>query len=436
MSWGRLRPRRLAKGSGALLALGCLATVAPVSASGATQVFGYTGGEQTYVVGPEVHSLHVVAIGAPGGDGSDDPPTQRGGLGGLGARLEGDLAVTPGQVLFVEVGGAGADGGGVAGGGKGGFNGGGSSNNGVFLLPGGGGGGATDIRSCSMAAVCVGGGTTLASRLLVAAGGGGGGSIGRMESLTGGEGGDGGEAGATGQALNCSTGATPGGGGGVGTQTGGGAGGTGGVSGGAGGLPGMLGQGGAAGTSVTNSEPAGGGGGGYYGGGAGGGGNGCAGGGGGGGSSFANSALTDVSLGTDPTGVPSVTITPVLPPTPTPTPPPPVAAKPSNHITFKRLQKSKRRGTALLTLLLPGPGKLRLSGKGLQLPKGFSPGKALSAGGKVGILIAVKGKRRSKLDRTGQVKVKVSVTFTPTGGEPSTFERSITLVEVGAGHGS
>lgn len=428
MSLGVLGPTRLLKGAGALLVLLALA---PISASAATRVFGYTGGEQTYLVGPDVHSLHVVAIGAPGGDGSDDPPNQFGGLGGFGARLEGDLAVTPGQMLFVEVGGIGADGGGVAGGGKGGFNGGGSSDDGGFLLPGGGGGGASDVRSCSIAAVCP-GVDTLASRLLVAAGGGGGGTIGRIESPNGGEGGDADEAGATGQALNCSTGATPGAGGGAGTQVAGGAGGAGGMNGAPAGLPGTLGQGGDAGSGGSNSEPGGGGGGGYYGGGAGGSGNGCAGGGGGGGSSFASSAITDLVLSTDRTGVPSVTITPITPAVASASPPQqPVAAKPSNVIKFERLRKFRRRGTALLTLELPGPGSLRFSGNGLLPPRGFGPTdtKALAARGAVSLLIQVKGKRKLKLDRTGRVKVKAAVTFIPTGGDPNTFERSITLIK-------
>jgi glycine rich protein len=435
MVWGVLLSSRLPKAAGALLALGCLAAAAPTSALAATQVFGYTGGEQTYVVGPDVHSLHVVAVGAPGGEGSDDPPNQLGGLGGFGARLEGNLAVTPGQVLFVEVGGPGAEGGHIAGGGKGGFNGGGSSNNGGFNLPGGGGGGATDIRSCSTAAVCVSVANTLASRLLVAAGGGGGGTIGRLESPSGGEGGDGGEAGATGQPLNCSTGTTPGAGGGAGTQVGGGAGGAGGMNGAPAGLPGMLAQGGGAGSGGSNSEPGGGGGGGYYGGGAGGSGNGCAAGGGGGGSSFVNSAVTDLLLSIDQAGVPSVTITPITPAASTPPPQQTVTAKPPNGIKFEQLRKFKRRGTALLTLELPGPGTLLLSGKGLLLPKGFSPAgtKALSARGEVGLLIKVKGKRKRKLDRIGRVKVRAAVTFTPTGGDPSTFERRITLVKIAAG---
>jgi hypothetical protein len=273
--------------------------------NGVTCTFSSTGAEQSFTVPGGVGSLHVVAVGAKGGKGADFNAFV-GGTGGLGARLEGDLAVTPGKVLFIEVGGNGGDGSHAVSG-AGGFNGGGSTRtNG--LLPGGGGGGATDIRTCSMlAASCTNAANTLNSRLLVAAGGGGGGSIGEG-NLGAGTGGGGGAAGASGQAGStdgCGTG-TPGGGGGAGTQTAGGAGGTAGSANGApAGNPGVLGQGGDVPSSGATAEPAGGGGGGYFGGGAGGSGNGCNAGGGGGGSSLVPS---NGSISTDTTGVPELVI--------------------------------------------------------------------------------------------------------------------------------
>jgi Glycine rich protein len=169
------------------LAVACAAlaaSAAPASAA-TTQAFAFTGTEQTFTVPTGVTSLHVVAVGAKGGNGSDESAKKLGGPGGLGASVEADLPVTPGQVLYVEVGGTGANG---SAGGAGGFNGGGASNDGVFKLPGGGGGGATDIRSCSRVALtCAGVLDTLSSRLLIAAGGGGGGSLGRNEQPTGGD---------------------------------------------------------------------------------------------------------------------------------------------------------------------------------------------------------------------------------------------------------
>jgi len=88
---------------------------------------------------------------------------------GKGARVECALAVTPGQVLWISVGGGGGNGTGIAGGGAGGFNGGGNA----YPRPagssgirggGGGGGGASDIRI---------GGLGLGNRVVAAGGGGG-----------------------------------------------------------------------------------------------------------------------------------------------------------------------------------------------------------------------------------------------------------------------
>jgi hypothetical protein len=302
-------------GAAALLALGAAGAAQGVTAAPTTVAFGDTGAEQMFTVPSGVTSLHVVAVGARGGMGSADGLVNVGGTGGFGARLDGDLAVTPGEVLFVEVGGMGAAGGGAAGGGGGGFNGGGSSDDGVFHTPGGGGGGATDIRTCSrLAPSCAVASDTLSSRILVAAGGGGGGTDGQEQSGTGGGGGAAGAPGQDGQSLNCSTGSTPGNGGPPA------------------GNAGVLGQGGAAGSGGSNSEPGGGGGGGRYGGGAGGSGNGCSAAGGGGGS---NLVPPSTSIGTDTAGTPSVTLSYTPPSTTTTTTtttstPPPTAAIISN----------------------------------------------------------------------------------------------------------
>jgi hypothetical protein len=52
-----------------------------------------------------VTSIHVVAVGGRGGAG-----TGNGAPGGLGARVTTDVTVSPGQIVFVEVGGNGRTG--------------------------------------------------------------------------------------------------------------------------------------------------------------------------------------------------------------------------------------------------------------------------------------------------------------------------------------
>lgn len=113
------------------------------------QTLTYTGGMQTFTVPSGVYSINVDARGAAGGTASS-------GNGGFGGRVQATLAVTPGQVLNIYVGG-------TTSAATGGYNGGGNASNSSMR----GGGGATDIRT---------GGTSLADRILVAAGGGGAGS--------------------------------------------------------------------------------------------------------------------------------------------------------------------------------------------------------------------------------------------------------------------
>lgn len=122
--------------------------------------FNFTGGPQSFTVGPGIGSILVVANGAQGSTGD------LGRTAGKGGQATGTIIVTPGQVLTVMVGGKPT-------GTSAGWNGGGAgASTGPYF--GGGGGGGTDIRTSA----------SMGSRVLVAGGGGGSGSYG-----TGGDGG-------------------------------------------------------------------------------------------------------------------------------------------------------------------------------------------------------------------------------------------------------
>ena len=247
----RRRAARIA-GASLLCALAIAWSAAPAGAT--TSLFEYTGGEQTFTVPGGVHTLGVKAIGGRGGTAD--------GAGGVSAEVIGNITVTPGQTLYVEVGGPGQS---AVEGGAGGFNGGGAGGS----PNAGGGGGASDVRTSPRAS-----GLSPDDRLIVAGGGGGGGGIG---SETGG-----GAGGATEEAGQESGPAEKGGG--AGTSIAGGAGGEGCFGPGEGGALGVGGAGGAQGELTGGAG--GGGGGGYYGGGGGGGGCIFGGAGGGGGSSL------------------------------------------------------------------------------------------------------------------------------------------------------
>jgi gliding motility-associated-like protein len=116
----------------------------------ASTTFNFTGAPQTFTVPAGVNSVNIEAWGAQGG--TADSPGNNVNSGGYAS---GDLAVSPGDVLNIYVGG---QPGGTVGGWNGGGNGFTDSNTGS------GGGGASDVRV---------GGTALTDRVIVAGGGGG-----------------------------------------------------------------------------------------------------------------------------------------------------------------------------------------------------------------------------------------------------------------------
>jgi len=247
-----------------------------------SQTFSYSGSVQTFTVPACKTQIQIEAWGAQGRSAT------AGGTGGLGGYVLGNLAVTPGQVLQIYVGGQM----GYNGGGAPGPNGSVSSGAPIGVDSGGVGGGASDVRT----------GSALTDRVIVAGGGGGGGHLGVWTTCdippgTGGAGGaGGGNAGGNGISTACGCNSGGGFGGQPGTQNAGGAGGTlnpiGCTTSNAAmhGNPGTFGVGGNGSTQFANSSGpggGGGGGGGWYGGGAGSNGNNTtAGGGGGGGSNY------------------------------------------------------------------------------------------------------------------------------------------------------
>jgi len=128
-----------------------------------TSTYNLSNGATAFTVPAGVTSINFDITGGAGGSDSHSGAANP----GKGGRVQGTLAVTPGEVLYLYVGGQGFNGAlspipGVA---LGGFNGGGNA---YFYSPfagsGGGGGGASDIRI---------GGNALSNRVIVAGGGGG-----------------------------------------------------------------------------------------------------------------------------------------------------------------------------------------------------------------------------------------------------------------------
>jgi hypothetical protein len=102
--------------------------------------------------------------------------------------------------------------------------------------------------------------------------------------------------------------------------------------------------------------------------------------------------------------------------------------EPSNAFTLGKITRNRKKGTATLTVDVPNPGGLALSGKGVKTARvGAVISTAVAAPGAVKLLIRAKGKKKRKLRETGKVKLKPKITYTPTGGDPSTQSRKVTL---------
>lgn len=220
-----------------IILLGLILLFSNFTISQTTVNFSFTGSAQNWTVPPCVTSITVVARGAKGG----------GNNGGNGAIVTATFAVTPGQVLQINVGGMG-----TCGNNSQGWNGGGTGRAANTSANGScGGGGATDIRVTPYG---------LGNRMMVA--GGGGGMGGGTQDAIGGAGG----------CPNGQAGSSPfGQGGGGATTTAGGNGGPPWITSGNPGTAGSLGLGGNGATDPCyNNSPGGGGGGGLFGGGGGG----------------------------------------------------------------------------------------------------------------------------------------------------------------------
>ena len=148
--------------------------------------FTYTGAVQTYTVPAGVTAIQIECWGAQGGTGTGFDGVE--GTGGLGGYSIGELAVTPGQVLEVYVGGAGDMFG------PGGFNGGGQAGTNYGAA----GGGGSDVRVTPFG---------FGDRVIVA-GGGGGGAFGSYGNSGGHGGGLVGGTGSSGGGFTAGTGGT------------------------------------------------------------------------------------------------------------------------------------------------------------------------------------------------------------------------------------
>jgi amidase len=122
---------------------------------------------------------------------------------------------------------------------------------------------------------------------------------------------------------------------------------------------------------------------------------------------------------TPPVQTPETTTTTTAPesspaPSPTKTTPPVV----------KKVKQLTGKGAAELTFSVSGPGKITLTGPGIK-----TDDIKVKKAGPVSLMVVAKGKSLKTLKAAGKVKVKVTITFTPTTGPKVTETRVLTLVK-------
>jgi hypothetical protein len=104
---------------------------------------------------------------------------------------------------------------------------------------------------------------------------------------------------------------------------------------------------------------------------------------------------------------------------------PPPESPPSNEFSFGKVKRNKRKGTAKLTVKVPGPGELELA----ETKRVNGKQKRAESAGKQKLPIKSRRKARKKLNAKGRAKVNAKVTYTPEGGDPSADSKKIKLVK-------
>jgi hypothetical protein len=95
-----------------------------------------------------------------------------------------------------------------------------------------------------------------------------------------------------------------------------------------------------------------------------------------------------------------------------------------NRLTVSGVKRDKKRGSAKVTLEIPNPGVLHLSGAGVVF-RGARH-RQVDAGA-VSLLVRAFGRAREKLLDTGKVRVIAQITYAPTGGDGVFLPLKLTL---------
>jgi sugar lactone lactonase YvrE len=95
---------------------------------------------------------------------------------------------------------------------------------------------------------------------------------------------------------------------------------------------------------------------------------------------------------------------------------------PSNEFKIGKLKLNRKRGTATLLVEVPGAGTVLLRGKGLRRVT-----RSARRAGRILLPVRPVGRFKRRLDRTGVVRLRALLTYTPTGGSAATQAKKLAL---------
>lgn len=110
--------------------------------------------------------------------------------------------------------------------------------------------------------------------------------------------------------------------------------------------------------------------------------------------------------------------------------PPPVVLPPSNAFSLTKKAISSKTGKATISLKLPGPGKVVMTGKAKNGKKNINVGKVTLNAAKAGtfnLTLSPSGAAKQLLKQKGSLKVNLTIIFTPTGGSAKSSNSVVTL---------
>ncbi len=101
-----------------------------------------------------------------------------------------------------------------------------------------------------------------------------------------------------------------------------------------------------------------------------------------------------------------------------------ISILPSNDFSIGGLSLSRKKGTGALAVTVPGPGKLVLSGKGVEKAT-----KRVKRARRVKLPIRARGKALKALKKRGKVRLPLAIAFTPDGGNTLVKYEKVMLIK-------